>query len=89
MDTKHDLSSHELGLVRSYLDRNPHGNDEVNRWLSRLTSEVERRRAHEASGQDHSAKRHGDALAHGSGSRHGEPPRRSDRAAPDDGSGAR
>lgn len=66
------LSDADLQEIDAYLTSGETGPDNrVNGWLRRLSAEVRESRSG-ASGEDSPQKRHGDALADGSGTRHGE-----------------
>ncbi len=63
------LREQELREIEEYLESAGAGGEEqVRHWLRSLVAEVRRLRAAEGEPQ----KTHGDALLHGSGTRHGE-----------------
>lgn len=63
------IREQELRAIEEYLEGGGAGDEEqVRHWLRSLVAEVRRLRVVE----DEPQKRHGDALLHGSGTRHGE-----------------
>ncbi|MBA4159117.1 MAG: hypothetical protein H0X65_16810 [Gemmatimonadetes bacterium] len=66
------LSDADLREIDTFLTAGEAGTDNrVNGWLRRLSAEVRESRS-AVRGEDSPQKRHGDALADGSGTRHGE-----------------
>ncbi|CAN5905322.1 hypothetical protein BH23GEM7_BH23GEM7_10800 [soil metagenome] len=62
------IREQELRAIEEYLKGGAGGEEQVKHWLRDLVAEVRRLRAVE----DEPRKMHGDALLHGSGTRHGE-----------------